>query len=532
MTDKVGQWEDVPKNVGEWETVSSDSAPKPKEKKGVGGILQESQEAYKTSPAARFKETFSPLKAITQEGIIPQLYQYSKRKATGEAAPKAGEPDEAPVPLMKSLSNMVSYAKKDPGAFAGHVANAIVADPELLVMPEFIPARVTAGMGKVSAAVAKTADAATQAAAVAAGQSAARQLNERGSVDMNVLRQEVKNAAVLSGGARAVGATVAPGVARAEPEARAMMQEARARGYTLPISELSPLGALIDRYYNTPLDRLNSRRFVQEITAETGSQVDRINPTTLTRIRNNLRQDVNTILSPHDVQSTPALAQRIRGFLGPNPDRDVTIDRVLADAETGNPIAADRWHRVRSELSDELNGAIRRQNRNEIVDARAALQDWDALLNQIPQNAREQFEQWRGRYTAFKDIEDAIQRNPTAFASFQRGRLDPQDLLNSMRSRRESETTYLNRQRPQTETALLASGLNLLGSNKPYAGSYLERLIATIPKVATAAVAKPVQAAMYSRPGQYALYQGLEQGRVAPYIGPAVQRTKDSANSK
>ena len=32
MTDKVGQWEDVPKNVGEWETVASDPVPKPKEK--------------------------------------------------------------------------------------------------------------------------------------------------------------------------------------------------------------------------------------------------------------------------------------------------------------------------------------------------------------------------------------------------------------------------------------------------------------------------------------------------------------------
>jgi hypothetical protein len=522
-------YEDLPsaKKSTAGNTGGYDDLPSAKTKKGVGGILQESQEAYKTSPVGRFKETFSPLKAITQEGIIPQLYEYSKRKATGEPAPKAGEPQEAPVSLMTNLGNMASYAKKDPGAFAGHIANAIVADPELLVLPEFIPARVAAGMGRVSAAVAKTADAATQAAAVAAGQSAARQLNERGSVDMNVLRQEAKNAAALSGGARAVGATVAPGVARAEPEARAMMQEARGRGYTLPSSELSPLGVLIDRYYNTPLDRLNSRRFVQEITAETGSQVDRINPTTLTQIRNNLRQDVNAILSPHDVQSTPALAQRIREFLGPNPDRDVTIDRVLADAETGNPIAADRWHRVRSELSNELNSAIRRQNRNEIVDARTALQDWDGLLNQIPQNAREQFEQWRGRYTAFKDIEDAIQKSPTAFASFQRGRLDPQDLLNSMRSRRESEATYLGRQRPQTETALLASGLNLLGKNKPFSFG-----IGTMPKAAAAAVAKPIQAAMYSRPGQYALYEGLGQGRVVPYLGPAVQRTKDSANSK
>ena len=33
MTDKVGQWEDVPANVGEWETVAPDSAPAPKTRK-------------------------------------------------------------------------------------------------------------------------------------------------------------------------------------------------------------------------------------------------------------------------------------------------------------------------------------------------------------------------------------------------------------------------------------------------------------------------------------------------------------------
>jgi len=485
-----------------------------------------SAKTEKPSMLQRFGETFDPVKAITEEGIVPQLYQYGKRKLSGQPAPKQDEV-EKPMGLMKTLGEMTKFAKQDPGAFAGTIANAIVADPELLLLPELIPVRVLAGAGRATTAVAKTADAATQAGAVAAGQSAARQLNERGKVDMDVLRQEAQNAALLSGGARAVGSTVAPGAARAQPEVRGMMQEARGRGYTLPISELSPLGKLVDKYYNTPLDRANGRRFVQEVTTETGYPVDRVNPQNLTRIRDNLRQDVNTILSPHQVQATPNLAQRIRGFLGPNPDRDVTIDQVLTQAATGNPIPADRWHRVRSELSTELDSAIRRQNRNEITDARGALQDWDSLLNQIPASARNEFEQWRGRYTAFKDIEDAIQRSPTSFSSYQRGELNPQDLLNSIRSRRESEATYLGQQRPQTETALLASGLGLLGGNKPSSLG-----LGTIPKVVAAGVAKPVQAAMYSRPGQRVLYEGLGQGRVAPYLGPAIERTKNVGQSQ
>jgi hypothetical protein len=72
---------------------------------------------------------------------------------------------------MKSLGDMVTYAKKDPGAFAGHVANAVIADPEFLLMPELLPGKLVTTMGRVG----KVADAATTAAAQAAGQSAARQ---------------------------------------------------------------------------------------------------------------------------------------------------------------------------------------------------------------------------------------------------------------------------------------------------------------------------------------------------------------------
>ncbi|NCA20344.1 MAG: hypothetical protein EBS86_04315, partial [Crocinitomicaceae bacterium] len=34
------------------------------------------------------------------------------------------------------FGNMVDFAKKDPGAFAGAIANAVVADPELLFLPQ------------------------------------------------------------------------------------------------------------------------------------------------------------------------------------------------------------------------------------------------------------------------------------------------------------------------------------------------------------------------------------------------------------
>ena len=42
------------------------------------GLLKSSEEKLKTSPLGRMQETFQPVKAITEEGIIPQLYQYGK----------------------------------------------------------------------------------------------------------------------------------------------------------------------------------------------------------------------------------------------------------------------------------------------------------------------------------------------------------------------------------------------------------------------------------------------------------------------
>ena len=107
-------------------------------------------------------------------------------------------------------------------------------------------------MAEVPAAVAAAA-----AAAMAAAQSAARQLNERGSVDMRILRQEAQNAAGMGAGARAVGETaryVAPGAKRYASEGtQQLLEEAKKRGYTLPIGEMSPVGAIIDKYYQSPI---------------------------------------------------------------------------------------------------------------------------------------------------------------------------------------------------------------------------------------------------------------------------------------
>ena len=45
--------------------------------------LPKSKKTEKPGFVERFGETFQPVKAITEEGIIPQLGQYAKRKLTG-----------------------------------------------------------------------------------------------------------------------------------------------------------------------------------------------------------------------------------------------------------------------------------------------------------------------------------------------------------------------------------------------------------------------------------------------------------------
>jgi len=116
----------------------------------------------------RFGETFQPVKAVTQEGIVPQLAGYVKKEVTGapfEEAPKGKE-----LNWKKTLGTLYNYAVSDPGGFTGTMANALVADPELLFTPELVPARISAAVEKATKAgkvLLSAADAGTQAAAIA-----------------------------------------------------------------------------------------------------------------------------------------------------------------------------------------------------------------------------------------------------------------------------------------------------------------------------------------------------------------------------
>ena len=76
MTDKVGQWEDVPKNVGEWETVASDSAPAPAKRSATDDFLR--------VPRAAADLLYGPVEAATTigsgavSGLLGNIYGAAK----------------------------------------------------------------------------------------------------------------------------------------------------------------------------------------------------------------------------------------------------------------------------------------------------------------------------------------------------------------------------------------------------------------------------------------------------------------------
>jgi len=472
----------------------------------------------------RFGETFHPVKAITEEGIIPQAAQYAYRKATGTPAPKENEPAEKPVSVGKTISNVYNFAKKDPGAFAGTLANAIVADPELLLMPELLPERVLSGIEKVTktgAALAKTADAATQAAAMAGAQSITRQLNERGKVDMNVVKNDVKNAAVIGGGTRALGETARaalPGEKYLTGAQRELVDKARAKGYTVPAGELSPVGKVIDKYYKSPVRSINKAKFYKEVTAPTGTEVSEINTRTLPKIESNLDSEIKNIVANHVVRVPEEAATELEQFL---PYQKGQIQDAINSIKSGEPITGKQWHDIRSQLGMR-KAAATQSNPLMAQDIGNIISGWDNFAGQqLPEKFKVDFDKWKAKYTAYKDIDNAVLGNESNYNKYLKGEFDPSDLMTSIRQRRPSEAQepFGATARPQTQAAALGTGLDLLGEKQAAPWTWYS----TVPKAVLGTVAKPMQTLAYTPLGQTALYKGIPQMGIAPYAGTFTQ---------
>jgi hypothetical protein len=464
----------------------------------------------------RFGETFDPVKAITEEGLIPQAYGAAKKFVTGEKPPKADEKPEKEIGFKESLGKLKNFAVKDPGAFTATLANALVADPELLLLPELLPARLISAAGKTGG-ILKTADAATQAAAISAAQSTARQLNERGTVDWNIVKQEAKTAAALGGATRGVAEAaryVAPGAKSTSEGTQRLMQESREAGYTLPAGKLSPVFEVIDKYYKTPLTEKNAERFYRDITKETGTTVSEINPQSMLKVKTNLDADLANALGNQTINIPPQISQPLRQNLGYQ--RGV-IGQALNDIDAGIPISGPAWHEVRKQLGQRLTGSQGPQ----LSDLKALQQDWDSIASQsLTSKAKTDFDTWKSRYTAYSDIMDAAGSNPTARNAYLNGELNPRDLFNAISQRRENEAMLqAPTARAQTKTAALAEGLGLLGKEPQKT-----ELFGTTAKLASAIPSKLAQVLGYSPLGQELLYRGVPRLGIAPELAAGLEK--------
>lgn len=501
--------------AGPWEEYKPE--PKPESKPWESFSSAPKQDDY--SFTKRFKETFDPVKAVTEEGLIPQAYGAAKKMITGEKPPKADEFPEKEMGLKESFKQLKDFAVKDPGAFTATLANALVADPEMFLLPELLPARIVSAAGKAGG-VLRTADAATQAAAMAGAQSVARQLNERGTVDWDIAKQEARNATVLGGAARGGAEAlryVAPGAKAASEGTQKMIEEARSAGYTIPAGELSPVYKVIDKYYKTPLSEKNAERFYKDITKETGTSVSEINPANMSKISANLDRDLNTSLQNQTIMVAPSTARPLKELLG---YQRGSIGNILDNIENGVALTGPEWHEIRKQLGTRISST--QSGTPQFNDLRALRDDWDQIASAgLTPKAKSDFDDWKKKYTAFSDIADAVMANPTSRRAYLKGELNSDDLFTAISQRRgrEAMAPFGPQARPQTKTSALAEGLGLLGSEPAQTGYF-----GTPTKYAVAAPSKLAQMLGYSPLGQELLYRGVPRFGVAPEVGAGLEK--------
>jgi hypothetical protein len=300
-----------------------------------------------------------------------------------------------------------------------------------------------------------------------------------------------------------------------------LLEKAKGRGYTLPIGEMSPVGAIIDKYYKSPLREVNAKKFYEEVTKPTGTTVAEINPVTWPDVERNLGTQVEKVLKNETVSVPPLVGDTIKQFL---PYQKGTISNALSDIEMGSPLAGKQWHDIRKELGRRRTEALRSNNSVMAGDIKNVIEQWDAYGKAgLSAAAKKGFDDWKKKWTAFSDIDEAVLGNPSNYDKYTNGVIEPKDIMASILRRREGEARdpFGTKSRPQTRTSAMASGLNLLGKE-----TMPSNLINTLPKIAAYAPAKIAQGAMYSAPGQALLYKGVPFTGAAPVLGSSTQKAR------
>ena len=379
--------------------------------------------------------------------------------------------------------------------------------------------------------------------------------------DETFARQKLIQSAI-GFGAGAAPQALKEGVARlipgalnvATPEAKNLLLEAKRRGYTIPISEMTDNAFLssLDRVFQNPLMARNAPLVNRELNRAMGQTGDSID---LGKAATNLGKEVKGLLQGKTVKldSLSSGAQQILQdtFAAIPALEKRPLQKLVASAQQMGmakaSISGTEWHEARQLLNKQYQAALRSATPDvkQVNALRNLINEWDdAAYNSIKDKTFEPaFEAWKQKWTAFSDISEAANKNENARKLMLRGMVDPADLMNTIAQRRQSEfqertfaQTAARGQRggrPQTATAATAGGLDVFGREPTAVAPWLRGagvlglLSSPFTGGTTASVplglglGKGLQSYLYSPRGQELLMRGYQpRPSVTTFVAP------------
>ena len=380
--------------------------------------------------------------------------------------------------------------------------------------------------------------------------------------DAGMLEQRLK-AGAIGFGAGAAGQAFKEGFTRLAPGAinvanaptRKLLEEAEKRGITVPISDMTENAFVrtLDRVFENPLMARNAPIVSRELNramGQTGEVID------LGKAGANLSQEVQGLVANQKVSLrtlTPGAQQALNETFSAIPQlENKPLQKLIANARdmslTNVPVSGQEWHLARQQLNRQYVSSLNAGDYQRSNALRTLINEWDdAAYNSVKDpNFKNNFINWKAKYTAFSDVQEAANRNEKSRQLILRGIVDPTDLMNVVAQKRPTE--FLQRPftapavpgataaggRPQTTLGAVGGGLDIYGREATSVAPYIRATsglvgLAGIPFTGGASAAIPtgllagkgLQSYLYSPSGQRLMLRGASpQPTPASFAAP------------
>lgn len=367
--------------------------------------------------------------------------------------------------------------------------------------------------------------------------------------DESMLSQRLK-AGAIGFGAGAAGqafketaARIAPGAMNVANEpTRKLLEEAEKRGITVPISDMTENAFLraLDRVFENPLMAKNAPIVSRELNRAMGQTGDVID---LAKSGARLSQEVQQLVGGKQVRLgslSQGAQQALNETFSAIPALESKpLQKVIASARNMGlanlPVSGQEWHLARQQLNRQYVSALNSGDYQRSQALRTLINEWDdAAYNSIKDPAfKNNFINWKAKYTAFSDVSEAANRNEKSRQLILRGIVDPTDLMNVIAQKRPTE--FLQRSfaapaapgaaapggRPQTTLGAVGGGLDVYGREATSVAPYIRATsglvgLAGIPFTGGTSAAIPtgllagkgLQSYLYSPAGQQLMLRG------------------------